>query len=184
MVWFVPIQLKNATLSHTWTHGLPSKRQGAPLIISCNGISVVMFFLLLSPRDMITGTITLVSAAPNSSLSSPLDRASNFPSRTKGLAAGSVPPGDDVINLDCIPCWIGFPVGSSPCWKPWLQLTELFTTPGLSVRKVKGHSPGERHRLGDFVLSARTLVSLGLPPATLAVDTDTPLSASDASGVP
>lgn len=165
-----------------WMHGLPSKRQGEPLIISCNGISVVMFFLLLSARDIITGTITLMSAAPNSSLSSPRDRVSNFPSSTKGLAAGSVPLGDDVINPDCIPCWTGFPVGSSLCWKPWLQLTELFTTPELSVRKVEGLSPGERHRLGDFVLSAGTLVSLGLPPATLAVDTDNPLSASDAGG--
>ena len=65
----------------------------------------------------------------------------------------------------------------------------LFTVPGLSVCKTKELSPGERHKLGDLVLSARAgmLVSLWLPPdllgdLRLAVDTGIPLSASGASG--
>ena len=55
--------------------------------------------------------------------------------------------------------------------------------------KANGLSPGERHKLGDLVLSARAgmLVSLWLAPdligdLRLAVDTGIPLSASGACG--
>lgn len=65
----------------------------------------------------------------------------------------------------------------------------LFAAPGLSVCKAKGLSPGERHKLGDLVLSARAgmLVSLWfttdlLGDLRLTVDTGIPLSTSGASG--
>jgi len=60
---------------------------------------------------------------------------------------------------------------------------------GASVREAYALKPGDRHMLGDFVLSARAgvLVSLGFPSTLLgdlfvAVDTGIPLSASGVIG--
>ena len=158
---------------------IPSKVQLAPFTISSNGTSIVTLRLLLSPMEMITGTIASVSPTPFRSLSRPLDDVSDCSSVTKPLVVDS-PVEDDVINLD----GIDLPVARHPRWEPGFKLTELFVRCWFSVEDAEELPSGEEHKLGDLVLSAGKLISLGLSVTlsrrlTLTVVTGHPLSEPD-----